>query len=269
MKKLILILTILLFLPAAAQTTPDKLLVLIIGPSGDKIAPAEQGVVERLNQLRGEAGLTQLQMGTMHFDRPPEAEFCQRVLGVRKSDLVAVTLVQLDAQGQPQRALYTIPKVTPAAIDQAHQEILEQWSNISGVALPAAATRPDTHINRPPSQVYTPEGILNLARVVEQQTSAIWNDLRNQPMRSDGRDTAVRQTLLGLVESSRNLRVALEEGISNPKNRFEEVFAARDAWMVAEPQYYLPVDQRRHVEPLQSLFIQLEEAYTQLNQQGL
>ncbi len=255
---------------AAPAIGPEKLLILIVGPSSTTIHPTESGVVERLNQLRAESNLYQLQMGTMHFDQPQEAKFCRQVLGIQEQDLVAVSLVELDSQGQMARSLYTVPKVTPQAIDQAQKEVLTQWSELSGVATRTVGeirppSTPASKYFREPREVYTPEGVLNLARQTEAEAARLWAELRNAPLRSDGQDKQVRVALAALPDRAGNLKVALEEGLSNPKNRFVELFQGRQQFHEAEPQYFLPVPMRRSYSTLDDLIDRLQEAYTQLN----
>lgn len=254
-------------LPAGAQAVkPQQLLVLIVGPSGDRIAPEENQVVERLNRLRSEAGLTQLQMGTMHWDRPAEARFVRDTLGVDRNDLVAVALVQLDSQGRPHKPLHVERKVTAARIDAAQEQVLRRWSQLSGVSLPMAVSAPVV-VPRPVpgAEVMTSEGILNVARQTETLANQLWEDLRNRPLRDDRKDVALRSALFGLVEHSRLLRIAMEEGLVNPVERFQRTLRSGDDLKAGEPQYYLPVDLRGREKPLFQSLEQLRRAYAQLN----
>ncbi|MBI3928754.1 MAG: hypothetical protein HY319_24655 [Armatimonadetes bacterium] len=275
---------------AAAQTyKPEELLVLIVGGSADSISADEKAVVNRLNQLRGEYGMKQLRMGTMHFDRPKEAVYLRDVLGIRETDVVSVSLVLLDNRtGRPVRNLYTISRVSRQAIDAAEDELLRQWSELSGVPLPSSlrptgpgvpVTRPTaTPTKRPTSapprtpvptgEVLTHEGVLGIAKEAERSSAALWEQVRNRPMRDDGQDKLLRQALLGLVERTRLLRIALEEGIVNPSNRFQGVLQSTREFEQSGPTYYLPVELRQQVPGFMKILRRVEQAYYQLNPHG-
>ncbi len=288
-------------LAALANYSPDELLILIVGPSARKISRDEQAIVNRLNKLRSELGMRRLRMGTMHMDRPREARFLKKVLGITEHDVVSVSVILLDAKTQrPLKNLYTLRRVTPQAIDYVQNQILDQWSRLSGIALPEDLThhRPDTyhgnktsttsyqneipshaqpnppassHHNIPyvaPQEILTSEGILAITKQAEQLTATMWQKVRNSPLRQDGQDRRVRQHLLGLREKIRLLRIALEEGRSNPKRRFEMVLDEVESFKNSDPQYFLPIPQRKKVPELLAAYRKIAQAYYQLNPQS-
>lgn len=110
---------------------PDQLMVLVVGASASQPDPDQQAVVARLQQLRQDPAWRNLQMGTMHFDRPREAAHAQNTLGVRREDLPALVLAQIDDQQTPVRKLYAIPRVTRNTLDQV-DAMAQQWSFRSG-----------------------------------------------------------------------------------------------------------------------------------------
>jgi hypothetical protein len=133
------------WLGLAQSFRPEQLMVLVIGASAARPDPDETAVVQRLQQLRQQSNLRQLKMASMHFDRPKEAQFAQTVLGVRKTDLPCLVLVQLDkAQKVPVRSLYSMPRVTRQSLQQVDQ-LAAQWSATAGLApssgMPPLSTR--------------------------------------------------------------------------------------------------------------------------------
>ena len=73
--------------------------------------------MQRLNQLRRQNGLDQMQLATMHYDQPAQARVCREVLSIQSRDLVAVSLVELDAKGAGAEPLH-LSRVNPADLDQ-------------------------------------------------------------------------------------------------------------------------------------------------------
>ncbi len=267
MKKLFLLgLIMLVGLAANAQAaqgtlSPDKLLVLIVGPSSTRIHPDESQVVQRLNQLRGQNGLDQMQLATIHFDQPAQAKLCRQKLGIQSTDLVAVSLVELDANGNPKRSLYTVPRVTGATLDQL-QGTLTQWSRFSGVPMRSPTLSDGLPVR---DETMTAEGILATAARLESLTQALWEQVRNEPLRDDQSDRAVRRALLGLAENSRLLRHALEQGNVNPRDQFQLVMANAREWTSSEPQLTLPVRFRGQVPSINEALSGVKQAWLQLN----
>jgi hypothetical protein len=256
-----------------AQNIPtQRLLVLIAGPSGDRISANEQAVVSYMNQLRGEYELYDLQMGTMHFDRPREAGILKNKLGFSPDSGVTVGLVQLSEQGIPSKTLYKAENVTQASLQREHLQLLKRWSELSAQPLPAAlqsqetASRPPTNPDRtspplnPPArvEVYTFEGIRTVVNSLQQQTSDLWLDFRNQPSRDDRLDVPVREATLDLLEATTNLKAANQNGIIFPLAELEAVRAAGRDWKLTEPQFYLPPHLRTNVEPIVDLIDKVE-----------
>ena len=257
----------------------QQLLLLIAGPSGDRISPTEQSVVSFLNNLRGEYGLSTVQMGTMHFDRPRESRILKDSLGLSPQNGVSIALVQLSDQGVPIRALYKRENVTPQSLQRDHKQLLARWSEVSGETLPAAL---QTMAENPPIQtpppanppqhtppasgaperkldvVYTFEGIRKIVFDLQTRSDTVWNGFKNAPMREDRMDVPLRQATLGLVEAAVNLRRAHEEGVIYPLEQLEAVRNVGREWKLAEPQFYLPVEQRGQVEPILRLLDELE-----------
>jgi hypothetical protein len=261
-----------------AQSVPaQRLLLLIAGPSGDRISPTEQNVVSYMNRLRGEYGLYDLQMGTMHFDRAQEASILTGPLGFSPRAGVTVGLVQLSEQGIPIRTIYKAENVTEASLESEHRNLLGRWSELSDKPLPQAlassvsttsnppASIPDqttstTPPPNPPAEavVFTFEGIRKVATTLQQQTSDLWLDFRNQPSRDDRMDVPVRTATLDLLEATTNLKTANESGIIFPLEQLKAVRLAGQKWKLTEPQYYLPPHLRAHVDPLLELIEMVE-----------
>lgn len=260
-------------LSCPAQTIPTQsLLILIAGPSGDRISSNEQAVVNYMNQLRGEYELYDLQMGTMHFDRPREAGILKNQLGFSPQAGVTVGLVQLSEQGLPTRTLYKAENVTQASLEREHRQLLMRWSELSSQPLPAAL-RPSDPPVRPPvdsgstspppdppanPEVYTFEGIRTVVNSLQQQTSDLWLDFRNQPSRDDRMDVPVRQATLDLLEATTNLKTANQNGVIFPIQQLEAVRSAGREWKLTEPQFYLPPHLRTNVEPILDLIDKVE-----------
>lgn len=250
-------------LAAPAPVDPARLMVLIVGPTSDPISPEEEDVVRRLNSLRRENALDQLQLGTMHWDQPAQAQLARTKLGIQRADLVAVALVELDARKVPYKTLYKVPRVTPESLDAA-MEALRKWSRMTGLALDNVS--PTVGGEPPPRQeAMTFEGILNTARRLESLSSTLWDRIRNEPLRSDGSDKAMRKALLGLAENSRLLRNALEQGRVNPTEYFQMTLASGDDFKRTEPQYTLPVAYRPSVPQIMEALAGIRQAYRQLN----
>lgn len=115
----------------AQQYRPEQLMILVIGARSDGSDPDQTAVVDRLRALRGQPGLGELKMATMHFDRPREAEFAQKVLGIRPHDLPCLCLVQLDgALEVPTRKLYAIPRITRDSLRQA-EGMTQYWTSVA------------------------------------------------------------------------------------------------------------------------------------------
>lgn len=278
---------ILLFLisPAPASAQPNipyqKLLVLIAGPSGDRISPTEQEVVSYLNNLRSEYGLTAVQMGTMHFDRPRESRILKDSLGLDPKKGVTLALVQLSDQGIPIRTLYKRENTNVTSLAADHLELLSKWSQLSGERLPAELTASAPRqpgLNRPPvsrpndtatdlgppqrrrDTAFTAEGVTSVIHTFNERITNVWNVLRNAPIREDGNDIVLRESTLGLVEASTELLRASQNGIVFPLPQLEEVRRAGRAWVLSEPQFYLPVELRAETAPLIELLELLETA---------
>ena len=129
----------------------QQLLLLVAGPSGDRIDPREKAVVDYLNGLRGNYNFSQLQMGTMHYDRPQEAALLKNTLGFSPQKGVTVGLVQLSDKGLPVRTLYKLEGATQASLMAAQNELLSRWSKTTGQPLPQEL-RPAGSVGGPTSQ---------------------------------------------------------------------------------------------------------------------
>ena len=114
----------------------QQLLLLVAGPSGDRIDPREKAVVDHLNGLRSNYNFSQLQMGTMHYDRPQEASLLKSTLGFSPQKGITVGLVQLSDKGLPVRTLYKLEGATQASLTAAQNELLSRWSKTTGQPLP-------------------------------------------------------------------------------------------------------------------------------------
>lgn len=260
----------------------QRLLVLVAGPSGDRIHPNEQAVVSHLNQMRGQYNFSQLQMGTMHFDRASEASLLRNQLGFSSQAGVTVGLVQLSDQGLPMRTLYKMERVTPSSLAVAQDQLLQKWSRYSGEYLPAGlqakvsppppppptapppandpwVTTTEPPADEPPAEVLSFEGIRSVVGELHRRSGGIWNNLKNAPLREDGKDREVRRQTLGLTEAANNLYRANQEGVIYPVAQLRQVLNAGQAWEAAEPQYYLPVSLRQEVEPMRRLLKQVRD----------
>lgn len=124
----------------AQNLRPEQMMVLLIGSSTSSPTPDQQAALARLKALRQQQAFRQLKIGTMHFDRPAEARFAQQVLGVDRSQLPCLCLVQLDSQMQrPVRKLYSIPRVTRQQLEQV-EAMGRMWAqSAGGVSLPQTA----------------------------------------------------------------------------------------------------------------------------------
>lgn len=281
---------------ALAEPTidPSKLLLLVAGPSGDRIDPQEKAVVEHLNGLRKEYNFSQFQMGTMHYDRPQEAALLKNTLGFSPQKGVTVGLVQLSDQGIPVRTLYKMESVTQAKILSAQNDLLSRWSRTTGQPLPPGLrpqaqnpTAPPVASNLPrPTQptgatdpwmaqpttgqtVYTEEGIRTVITALDDQVAALWGQLRNAPLREDGNDLVLREQTKALAEATAALRAKSDSGVILPLAEVLAVAQYGRAWNSAEPQYFLPVPMRGEVKPLGGLLHMIDEIAaqgTRLNQ---
>lgn len=115
-------------------------MVLLIGASTNNPTVDQQAALARLKALRQQQAFRQLKIGTMHFDRPAEARFAAQVLGVDRSQLPCLCLVQLDSQLQrPVRKLYSIPRVTRQQLEQV-EAMGRMWAqSAGGLSLPPTA----------------------------------------------------------------------------------------------------------------------------------
>ncbi len=283
---------------AHAQTPPipyQKLLLLVAGPSGDRIDPREKAVVDHLNGLRRNYDFSQLQMGTMHYDRPQEAALMKNALGFNPQKGITVGLVQLSDQGLPVRTLYKMEGVTQSSLLAAQNELLSRWSQTTGQPLPRdlrpagsvggptssggpvisnnggqVSANPPASSGQPwipnigtPSQVYSFEGVQSVIFGLDDRVGGMWKSLMNAPLRSDGQDLAVREQTKALAEATGALRTASQNGVIYPLEQLAAVARIGRAWQSTEPQYYLPVSMRSNVEPMAILLRQVEEIHQQ------
>ena len=268
----------------------ERLLLLIAGPSGDRIDPQEQFIVNFLNELRAEHELYNLQMGTMHFDRPREASMLSNSLDIRPNDGIVVALVELSPRGMPTRSLLKESRVTSSSVRQIHRKVITQWADLSGESIPEAlrhrvasvpppsnppvfeeqveppSTSPPPHEApsndngpRPSDVVYSFEGIRAVVMDLSQRTDAMWLGLKDEPIRNDHMDIPVREATLGLAEAINNLRAAHQRGVIYPLQEMEAVRFSGVRWKLTEPEFYLPVELRSDVETILKLLRQVEE----------
>lgn len=264
----------------------QKLLLLVAGPSGDRIDPREKAVVDHLNNLRSTYDFSELQMGTMHYDRPSEAALLKNTLGFSPQKGITVGLVQLSDKGLPARTLYKMEEVTQASLMAAQNDLLSRWSQTTGQPLPRdlrpagsvggptanggpVASNPPPSATQPwipnitPRQVYTFEGIQYVSNAIDDLVGGMWKSLMNAPLRSDGNDLAVREQTKALAEATLALRSATKDGVIYPLDKLATVARVGRAWLASEPQYYLPVPMRGNVGPLSELLRMVEEIQVQ------
>lgn len=123
----------------AQGLTPEQVMILLISPSASRPTADQKAALQRLQALRQQPAFSRLKIGTMHFDRPAEAQFATTVLGVDKSQLPCLALVQLDsAQQRPIKKLYAIPRVTRQQLDQVEQ-MGSVWAQTAGLSLAAVS----------------------------------------------------------------------------------------------------------------------------------
>lgn len=273
---------------AQTQVPHQQLLLLVAGPSGDRIDPREKAVVDHLNSLRSNYNFSQLQMGTMHYDRPQEAALLKNTLGFSAQKGVTVGLVQLSESGIPIRTLYKMEQVTQGSLLAAQNDLLSRWSQYTGQPLPTAL-RPAGSVGGPtssgtstptnttsagstnqpwiptttPTEVYTFEGIHTVVNGIDETAGQLWGNLMNAPLRSDGNDVKVREQSKALSEATAALRAAHESGVIYPMEQLASVARIGRAWQNSEPQYYLPVPLRGQVEPMKKWLTMIEEIHAQ------
>ena len=124
----------------AQSLRPEQMMILLIGASASNPTPDQQAVLARLKGLRQQPNFRQLKIGTMHFDRPAEARFATTVLGVDRTQLPCLCLVQLDSQlRRPVRKLYSLPRVTRQQLEQV-ENMGRMWAqSAGGLSLPQLA----------------------------------------------------------------------------------------------------------------------------------
>ncbi len=262
---------------AQGPVAANKLLLLVAGPSGDRIDPQEKAVVDHLNGLRKEYDFSQLQMGTMHYDRPQEAALLTQVLGFSPQKGITVGLVQLSDQGIPTRTLYKVESVNQTKLLAAQNDLLSRWSHTTGQPLPVELrpkvstppTSPPVAQPQPQNQpvtggtIYTEEGIRYVIGTLDDEVAAMWAQLRNAPLREDGNDVTLREETKALSEATAALRAKSQSGVILPLEEVLAVARAGRAWTAAEPQYFLPVPLRQEVKLLTELLRMIDEIAAQ------
>ncbi len=271
--------------PPAQVWKPEEVMVLIVGPTANPIAPGETLVVSRLAELRTQYKLNKLRMATMHWDRPGEADYARKVLGVTNADLPAVAVVQLDKKGMPVKKLYVMPRVDRTSLESI-DKVVKLWAGFTGssvatappaaspVAVRPAASPPSPALPspavggpgaRPAGPNYSADGMLTMARLTDDLTQSIVARQKDMPMRPDQKDQAARQALLNLGENTRQLRQAFETRQPNPQEQLRQVLRRRQEFRTTQPDVYLPTIVRSDTRRLFDLLDQLEVIYYQLN----
>lgn len=106
----------------------------------------------------------------------------------------------------------------------------------------------------PPEPVYDRGTLVNASRQAEALSQDLWADIRNRPLQPGGVDNEARRALLGLAESSRGLRLALEQGSTSPAH-FETLLSSRAVFLM----------QRRWLTDDPTLRQKSEQLVTELN----
>lgn len=124
----------------AQNLRSEQMMILLIGVSASNPTPDQAAALARLKGLRQQQAFRQLKIGTMHFDRPAEARFASQVLGVDRTQLPCLCLVQLDSQLQrPVRKLYAMPRITRQQLEQV-ESMAKMWAqSATGLPLPQTA----------------------------------------------------------------------------------------------------------------------------------
>ncbi len=262
---------------AQSAIAPERLLLLIAGPSGDRIDPQEKAVVDHLNSLRVSSNFPQLQMGTMHYDRQQEAALLTNVLGFSPQKGITVGFVQLSDQGVPVRTLYKIENVTKSKLLAAQNDLLSRWSQTTGQPLPPGLKpQANTSPVSPPSvplqpapppssgrTIYTEEGIRAVITALDEQVGGLWARVRNAPLREDGNDRVLRDQTRVFSEATAALRAKSQAGVILPLDEVLATAQAGRVWNAAEPQFFLPVEMRQEVKPLNGLLRMLDDIAAQ------
>ena len=265
----------------------DRLLLLIAGPSGDRIHPDEQSIISFLNDLRGEHRLSELKLGTMHFDRTQEFQMLEQALGIYESSGITVALVELSSRGEPLRTFSQFTGVNSSNIHGGHKELLTLWSDISGQSIPPSlrvaaevtpapvrtpepspeppVNNPDTGLPHPMAgdHIYSFEGIRSVVTQLDQNTNSVWSTLRNQPLRSDGLDAPLRRATVHLLSAVVDLKYAHFDGIIYPIAQLESVRSAGIQWRLANPRAYVSSGLQDQVISILNLLRQAEEIEAQ------
>lgn len=156
-------------------------MVLLVGQSANNPTADQQAVLARLKAVRQQPAFRNLKIGMMHWDRPNEARYAQRYLGVQSSQLPCLVLAQVNAKGQPVRSLYSIPRVTRNQLDQV-EAMAQAWARANGQVVSGNSDRimlgQLLSVNgslRSPNGVYvlTLQGDGNL--VIARQGAPIWS----------------------------------------------------------------------------------------------
>ena len=264
-KSLYLILGLILLAATTwAEPKADDMMILVIGPSAQRIDPNEARVVARLNALLEQSAYARLTVATIHFDRPQEADFAKQVLGVTAAELPLLCLVELDpATRQPIRRISSVPRVRAANLDCV-DKMAATWAQAAAVTEPEPP-RPKDPGNQG-SEIYSYEGVSSVIRELDALASDMWDQTKNLPLlREDGSDQPSRRALLGVAEYSHNLREALDRGIENPREQMEGVLYSRDRLTAQQPELFLPVAVRPSIPRLVELLNRVEDIYRQLN----
>lgn len=256
----------------------DRLLLLVAGPSGNRIDPDEHAIVNFLNDVRDENQLNNLKLGTMHFDRFQEYRMLEQALGIYEASGITIALVELSNRGEPLRTFSQFSGVTASNLRNEHRELLTLWSDISGQGIPsslrvAAQVTPVTP-QEPPVEtglpqpmageyIYSFEGIRSVIIRLDQNTNDVWATFRNQPLRSDRSDTSLRQATVNLIAAIDDLKQAHFNGIIYPIAQLEAVRSAGIQWRLSGPRTYLPSELQEQVNPILNLIRQAEEIEAQ------
>lgn len=116
-----------------------------------------------------------------------------------------------------------------------------------------------------PEPVFTPEGLINSARIASNTAQQLWNEVRNSPQLPGNTDARARQDLFGVAESLNTLVNALERG-NNNRVAFNLLAANRARFLFSHQQLSNNPATLERARQLHLILDQVVAAYRQVGQ---
>ena len=120
------------------------------------------------------------------------------------------------SEPRPQKAEANMRNLETAAVAFASSHNfnldLPPIGNSPVISRPSPTGTSSGHV---PEPVFTPEGLLNSARIANNTAQQLWVEVRSSPQRPGATDSRARQDLFGVAESLNTLVNALERGNSS------------------------------------------------------